>query len=187
MKALSEFTPKVLESVTGQAAFVIEQRLKGAVRDFCEKTKCWQKVIQVEFDAQKEATLELPEESECVSILRASDDDLPVYQNQDYYFNLHENKLTWLGTYLPPRKLTLVVALKPAVDTESVPDFLHAQYYEAIAAKAAVTFAGAKHVDLPQYKVIKLEQLIKNAEYRARDIAQNGGARIAPRVKHHFG
>lgn len=185
MIALSSFVPKVLESVSGQAAFVVEQRLIGTLRDFCNTTLCWQKTIEVTVDAiTKKTQVALPDDAVLVKLMQSMDADLPVYQNNEFLFNPIDGQLKWQSCYLPSGPLTLVLALKPTSNAQQVPEFLFEHFGDAIAGKAATTFAGKS--DMPQYKVYELNEQYNDALLAARDLALNGSARIAPKVKHTF-
>lgn len=185
MIALSSFVPKVLESVSGQAAFVVEQRLIGTLRDFCKTTMVWQKTIEVTVDPiTKKAQVALPDDAVLVKIMQSMDADLPVHQNNEFLFSPIDGELKWQTSYLPSGPLTLVLALMPKSNARQVPEFLFEHFGEAIAGKAATAFAGKS--DMPQYKVYELNEQYSNALLAARDMALNGSARIAPTVKHTF-
>ncbi len=158
----------------------------ASAREFCKETLCWQADVDVLFSQQNIAVIDIPELAEFHSVIEAGDMDYPLQQNQHYTVNIIEKTLKWLDGRAPTTPVNFSVALFPDSEADSLPDFLNKQFRDAIAAGAALRFAGRPNVKMPQYKVYELQEVFRIGKFDARDVALNGRRRLAAPIKHRF-
>lgn len=58
---LSEFLPYVLPQAPGCPALVAESYLRMAAIEFCERTKCWRKISEIEIDDERTVAMVAPD------------------------------------------------------------------------------------------------------------------------------
>ncbi len=128
---LSALIPDLRLELPGCIDLTITRELRQACRDFCEKTGCWEVVLDpVSVIADTDTySLTLPDDASLVSLVALTRDDLPFTA---YQFHLPDLELVLEEVPSSDFELIPTVFLMPTRTATTVPDILERDYYDGI-------------------------------------------------------
>jgi hypothetical protein len=133
MTAITDLIPDIRLEVPGCIDLTITRELRNAAREFCEKTGCWEVILDDVslVEGQDTYSLVLPGESSLVSITAVTRDGQPF----DAY-RLHLPDLELVLNHVPTETAALSVTalLMPTRTATTVPDILERDYYDGVRA-----------------------------------------------------
>jgi hypothetical protein len=128
---LSSLVPDLRLELPGCIDLTITRELRQACREFCEKTGCWEVVLDpVSVTAGTDTcSLTLPDDAALVSLVALTRDGLPFTAYQ-----MHLPELELVLNELPDSEIELVptVHLMPTRTATTIPDILERDYFEGI-------------------------------------------------------
>lgn len=131
MTALSSLLPDLRLELPGCLDLTITRELRNACREFCEKTGCWEVVLDPVTVTEGEDTysLTLPDDASLVSIQAVTRDGLLFTA---YQYQLPDLNLVLDETPTAAATLSVTALLMPTRTAETVPDIIERDYWDGI-------------------------------------------------------
>ena len=128
---LSSLVPDLRLELPGCIDLTITRELRQACREFCEKTGCWEVVLDpVSVTAGTDTySLTLPEDASLISVVAVTREGLPFV---GYQLQLPELELVLTEEPSSDFELVLTVLLMPTRTATTIPDILERDYFEGI-------------------------------------------------------
>lgn len=133
MTAITELIPDIRLEVPGCIDLTITRELRAAAREFCEKTGCWEVILDniTLVVGQDTYSLPLPADAAMVSIVAITRDGLPF---DAFQYHLPDLELVLNQEPTEAATLSVTALLMPARTATTVPDILERDYYDGVRA-----------------------------------------------------